>query len=81
MSVIERRQTPTERLHEVTMAVLQRRPQDPEHMVEISRNARGIFQFTVTVRGDDVNTCWTRALDVATLAAEQYPYPETPDAA
>ena len=34
----ERRLTPTERLHEVTMAAMSRAPSPPEHSVEITRN-------------------------------------------
>lgn len=69
----ERRPTPSQRLHEVTMAALARTHAEPESAVEITRNAKGDFQFTVTVRGTDVQACETLALGVAQRLAEQYP--------
>jgi hypothetical protein len=68
------RLTPTERLHEVTMAAMQRRPSEPECAVEISRNAKGAFQFAVTVRGPDVNACQAQAQATADDLAKRYPY-------
>jgi len=50
-----RRLTPTERLHEVTMAAMTRAATPPEHSVEITRNAKGVAQFEVTVRGYDLD--------------------------
>ncbi len=49
-----RKLTPTERLHEVTMAVLQRQPSPPEHTVGLTLNARGEVQIEVTGRGADL---------------------------
>lgn len=72
----ERRLTPTERLHEVTMAAMQRRPAEPESSVTISRNAKGVFQFEVTVRGGDVLVCHDEAERIANTLAASYPYPE-----
>lgn len=69
----ERRQTPTERLHEVTMAALQRSAAPPEHAVEISRNAKGDFQFSVTVRGFDVEQVYVDATSIASRLAGLYP--------
>jgi hypothetical protein len=66
--------TPTERLHEVTLAAMQRRPSEPECAVEISRNAKGAFQFTVTVRGPDVNACQVLAQATTDDLARRYPY-------
>jgi hypothetical protein len=56
-----RRLTPTERLHEVTMAAMTRAPSPPEHSVEITRNAKGVAQFEVTVRGYDLEDVLAQA--------------------
>lgn len=47
----ERRLTPTERLHEVTMAALSRAPVAHEHTVGLTLNAKGDVQIEVTGRG------------------------------
>ena len=65
-----RRLTPTERLHEVTMAAMTRAAAPPEHSVEITRNAKGVHQYEVTVRGYDLNEVIQRALDVQALLAQ-----------
>lgn len=75
MSVPERRLTPTERLHEVTMAAMSRRPSEPESSVTVTRNARGIFQFEVTVRGPSADLCQTQAEAIAAELVTAYPYP------
>lgn len=78
MSVTEqRRQTPTERLHEVTMAAMQRRPSEAEHGVELSRNARGVVQFTLTVRGPNIEAVIQTATEKFDLLDARYPYPVT----
>lgn len=46
--------TPTQRLHEVTMAALHRAPQAPEHTVSLTWNAKGDVQIEVTGRGPDL---------------------------
>jgi hypothetical protein len=71
-----RRLTPTERLHEVTMAAMARRPSEPEHAVEISRNAKGVAQFTVTVRGFDLSEVLARAQETFSALETALPYPE-----
>ena len=43
------RLTPTQRLHEVTLAALTKTSRPPSESVEISRNAKGDAQFTVSV--------------------------------
>lgn len=50
----ERRLTPTERLHEVTMAAIQRAASPPEHTVSLTLNAKGDVQIEVTGRGHDL---------------------------
>jgi hypothetical protein len=71
-----RRLTPTERLHEVTMAAMSRAPSPPEHSVEITRNAKGVAQFEVTVRGYDVDEVCAQALAIFTGLSVSLPYPE-----
>ena len=39
--------TPTQRLHEITLAALHRTPVKKDEQVEISRNAKGDYQYTV----------------------------------
>lgn len=71
------RLTPTQRLHEVTMAALTRAPAAPEHSCEITRNARGVVQFTVTVRGTDLDAVITSAEQTFGQLAGRFPYPDT----
>lgn len=72
-----RRLTPTERLHEVTMAAMQRAPSPPEHSVEIARNAKGVAQFEVTVRGHDLGEVLSLAWQAYADLDVKLPYPET----
>lgn len=72
-----RRLTPTERLHEVTMAAMTRAASPPEHAVEITRNAKGVAQFTVTIRGHDVNEVLMLARATYDTLIGDYPYPTT----
>jgi hypothetical protein len=71
-----RRLTPSERQHEVVMALAQRVPAPPEHSVEITRNAKGVAQFEVTVRGYDVDEVCAQALAIFTGLSVSLPYPE-----
>lgn len=73
----ERRMTPTERLHEVTMASLARRPAETEHTVEISRNAKGIAQFSISVRGSDLDAVVESAVAKFGVLTALYPYDAT----
>jgi hypothetical protein len=70
-----RRLTPTERLHEVTMAALARRPSETEHTIELSRNAKGVAQFGVTVRGPDLEKVLSGAVEKFDFLNSRYPYP------
>jgi len=45
--------------------------------VEITRNAKGVAQFEVTVRGYDLNDVVERALAVYSELDIARPYPET----
>jgi hypothetical protein len=61
------RLTPTQRLHEVTLAALNRSSPSKTPSVEISRNAKGDWQFDVTASPDDGETlaeCAARVLAV-----------------
>jgi len=69
----ERRWTPTEYARALAMAYATRQAQAPESAVEITRNAKGDYQFTVTVRGDDVQACETMAVGVSERLAAKYP--------
>lgn len=70
-----RRQTPTERLYDVAMAAITRRPTEPEHTVEISRNARGIVQLGLTVKGSDLDALIEAATAHFGALDTKYPYP------
>ncbi len=61
------RLTPTQRLHEVTLAALNRSSPSKTGSVEISRNAKGDWQFDVAATPDDGETlaeCAARVLGV-----------------
>lgn len=66
--------TPTARLHEVTMAALARRPSEPVSDVTISRNAKGDFQFEVSVRGTDASACAIEAQRIIIVLRDAYPH-------
>lgn len=70
-----RRPTPTERLHEVTLAFASRAASPPEHSVELSRNAKGVVQFAVTVRGYDLTTVMAEARAAYVELDTAAPYP------
>jgi hypothetical protein len=53
----EQRLTPTERLHEVTMAAMHRAPSAPESSVTIGVTAKRLHTWEVTVRGDNPEEC------------------------
>lgn len=70
------RLTPSQRLHEVTMAALHRTAAPPEHSVNIARNAKGVVQLDITVRGYDLELVVADALSVYALLAADHPYTE-----
>jgi len=70
-----RRLTPTERLHEVTMAAIQRHPSEPEHSITLSRNARGIVQPEIVVRGPVLDDVLAHAVETFDFLCDRYPYP------
>lgn len=59
------------------MASLSRRPSEPESAVTISRNAKGIAQFEVTVRGPNPDECDSLARMIFDSLVSEYPYPVT----
>ena len=70
-----RRLTPTERLHEVTMAAMGRKPAEPESSVTLARNAKGVMQYEVTVRGAVAKLCEELALGIVADLDARFPYP------
>ena len=59
------------------MAALTRPPSLPEHSVTISRNARGVVQMEVTVRGFDALAVHDEAERIFDTLTASYPYPVT----
>ncbi len=72
--IVRTRLTPTERLHEVTLAALARRPAETEHDIELSRNARGVVQFGLKVRGPNLEHVLTAAVEKFDFLNARYPY-------
>jgi hypothetical protein len=56
---------------------MMRRPSEPESSVAISRNAKGVPQFEVTVRGTSAQDCMTFAKAYFQELCDCYPFPET----
>lgn len=52
----ERRKTLTERHHELVMAMATKPPREPYESAEMSRNAKGDVQFTVSATSRDGET-------------------------
>lgn len=75
MSSVDRRQSSAELVRDVAVAGLTRTPSPPEHSVTISRNAKGIAQFEVTVRGYDLDTVATDAMGAFGVLETAWPYP------
>lgn len=48
-----RRQTASERAHEITLALLAPKPVAPEYDAELTLNAKGDVQIRVSVKGPD----------------------------
>lgn len=69
-----RRLTPTERLHEVTMAFASRQAAAPEHTVDLTRNAKGNWQVAIAVRGHDIDQVYAEAKRIAREADTDFPF-------
>lgn len=70
------RLTPTQRLHEVTLTALHRTPVKSSEQVEVSRNAKGDYQFSVAgVAGEDESLAKvaSRVLSIARDIDNQLP--------
>lgn len=68
-----RRLTPSERLHEVTMAALQRQPSPPEHSLELTRNAKQQVQIALTVRAHSLAELEAEATATFDRLCAKYP--------
>ena len=73
----ERRQTPTERYHELALHAAQRQPLVPEHSLELTRNAKGDVQIELTVRGGDLDDVERTATDSFDRLCARYARAET----
>lgn len=73
MTGTERRLTPTERLHEVTMAAMLRPRPEPESSVSLTRNAKGDVQIEVVVRAADPASAYDQAVELFDTARLRYP--------
>ena len=69
----EHRPTPSQRLHEVTMAALNRAPSEPEHTVGLTLNAKGDVQIEVTGRGHDLDAITAHVTAKFEWLREQFP--------
>lgn len=65
--------TPTQRLHEVTMAAMLRPRAEPESSVSLTRNAKGDVQIEVVVRAADSASAYDQAVELFDTAAAKYP--------
>jgi len=62
---------------EALLAALSRTPSAAESSVSMSRNAKGVAQFEVTVRGPDPADCHSEAERIYDALCAAYPYPTT----
>ena len=68
----ERRQTPTERYHELALQAAQRQPLVPEHSLDLTRNAKGDVQIALTVRGGDLAQVEQSAVETFDRLCDKY---------
>lgn len=81
--LLTRRLTPTERAHEIMLAALHRTPVKASEEVEITRNAKGDYQFTVAgVAGEaeSLAKVATRVLSIARDLDKELPLSRTQEA-
>lgn len=69
----ERRLSPTEREHELAMAHATRQLEAPQHSLEVTRNAKGEYQFSLTTRGVDLGELVRNTFEAVALVAAEYP--------
>jgi hypothetical protein len=67
--------TPTQRLHEVTMAAMSRPAAPPESSVSFTRNAKGVTQVEITVRDPSAADAFDIARALYDKARTAYPLP------
>ena len=70
----QRRQTPTERYHELALQAAQRQPLVPEHSLDLTRNAKGDVQIALTVRGGDLAEVERSATEAFDRLCAKYPH-------
>lgn len=70
----ERRQTPTERYHELALQAAQRQPVVPEQSLDLTRNAKGNVQIALTVRGADLAEVERHATETFDRLCGRYSY-------
>lgn len=70
---LERRLTPSERAHELSMAWATRPSSSAEHSLDITRNAKGETQYSLTVRGLDLAEVLATAFDAVEQLEAKYP--------
>ena len=68
-----RRLTPTERLHEVTMAAMSRAASPPEHTLELERDRNGNVLIRLAVRGADLDALLTTGAGAFDGLCSKYP--------
>ena len=69
------RLTLSQRLHEVTMAAITRKPSEPVCEGNAKRDGKGIHQIEVTVRGTDIETVGAALEAEYDRLCAKYPYP------
>jgi hypothetical protein len=72
---LARKRTPTERLHELAMAHATRPLAAPEHSCDLTRNAKGQTQISLTVRGTELLDVMESAVLVYDRLRARYPLP------
>jgi len=77
----ERRQTPTERYHELALLSASRAPQAPEHTIGLTRNSRGVVQIDVAVRSSDLAELEQDVTATFDRLCRKYPFNEPASAA
>ena len=60
--------------HDELMAALDRKPTPPESSVTLSRNAKGVAQFEVVVRGPNISEVHAMAKNIYNMLAASCPY-------
>lgn len=67
-----RRQTPSERYHQLALQAAQRQPLVPEHSLDLTRNAKGDVQIALTVRGGELAAVEQSATETFDRLCDRY---------